>query len=97
MRLIDADGVWFVSYTTPKGVDERSYSKGVEDGIHMVKKQIEPVDAVPVVRCKDCVFWGWHKRAVNCWSGEEVKRCGIYKYPIEKRASDFCSCGKKDI
>lgn len=93
MRLIDADAVKF------------NFQYGRDDnGILLVpyrdaKKLIEAaktVDAVPIVRCKDCKYYNWGELlAPN-------KFCFRLKHPIENRVigynfapDDFCSYGER--
>lgn len=47
------------------------------------------VDAVPVVRCKDCQFWQRHTQ-VNRDYGK-CERCGT----VTTKCDDFCSLGAK--
>ncbi len=61
MRLIDADALdrcWGI----PNGVDRDSYDKGASMVFNMIEAA-PTVDAVPVVRCKDCK----HKPVVPQW------------------------------
>jgi len=59
MRLIDAD-VLIEKIKTDKFTHVRNdYSSGYNDGIFhsgVVADNLPTVDAVPVVRCKDCVY-----------------------------------------
>lgn len=49
------------------------------------------VDAVPVVRCKDC---RWYKTNYM-WNGTEVKICAKEAYEPRRNADDFCSNGER--
>ena len=63
MRPIDADALYQLFMVNPKGeripeVDCDNFPVRVD--IHDVKKAIlksPTIDAVPVVRCKDCIWW----------------------------------------
>lgn len=73
MRLIDADKVSAeiekLLYPVP-GYDEADYNVGVNDALNEIE-DAETVDAVPVMRCKDCRHfkafasndgvWEWHE------------------------------------
>lgn len=90
-RLIDKAEL-FNALSTEQTDDYQYKSK-----VYSIIGEMKAVDAVEVVRCKDCIFWGWHKRAVRVYTGEQVKRCGARNYPIEMNALDFCSRGKKGL
>ena len=45
------------------------------------------VDAVPVIRCKDCK---WYKTNYS-WDGKEYRICAIEAYEPVRKADDFCS------
>ena len=54
-------------------------------------KNLPHVDAVPVVRCKDCVFW--NRERISC---EGLARCNTGETGIRYRnRNDFCSRGVK--
>ncbi len=59
MRLIDAD--WVLEHTKPYELSDEDWS--VTGGtairlIHNAVDQAPTIDAVPVVRCKDCKYFG---------------------------------------
>lgn len=59
MRLIDAD--WVLEHTKPYELSDEDWS--VTGGtairlIHTAVDQAPTIDAVPVVRCKDCEYFG---------------------------------------
>ena len=70
-------------------VDKGMFTDGIEHGIN-----IQPtVDAVEVVRCKDCKQWNCVKKLIGydkllgyCLNDEE---------PIERWEHDFCSYGER--
>ena len=67
--------------------DGDSWCKGEVFGITIM--QMPTIDAVPVVRCKDCKHW--HKDTVFCGYmsyGEASERVNWY-------ADDFCSYGER--
>ena len=49
----------------------------------------ETVDAVPVVRCKDCIHWG---NKIKHGSFLDVKQCDFHG---TRRADAYCSDGEK--
>lgn len=79
MRLIDADKL--IKHI------EVEYQKfdSVYDTYEVLKdiKNEPTIDAVPVVRCKDCRFY-----ETNSFQGKEFRLCG-FGFPT--RADDFCS------
>lgn len=81
MRLIDAD-----TKLTVLMHDEEWYTEEmtVDDLISKFADETPPtIDAVPVVRCKDCRFYETHS-----FQGKEFRLCG-FGFPT--RADDFCS------
>lgn len=84
MRLIDADAV--------KAVFEEKSSEAV-CGVELCKAIINrideapTVDAVPVIRCKDCVNCGTDDCAMHFEIDDKV-----YQW---NRADDFCSLGER--
>ena len=58
-----------------------------EDVIMMIKTA-PTVDAVPVVRCKDCKHYEIHKPKV-------LENCERNGYIIPMKPDDFCSCGER--
>ena len=78
MRLIDADEL--LSIVRHMTVVDKSV-------MHRILIQMPPVDAVPVVRCKDCIRY---RPDGNVWG-----RCTVAANPMRKK--DFCSYGvRKD-
>ena len=49
------------------------------------------VDAVEVVRCKDCKWW----KTNYSWNGNEHKICVMEAYEPLRKAEDFCSRGER--
>lgn len=76
MRLIDADELFF------------SITDSIDQGIAETARDEAPtVDAVPVIRCKDCKHW--QKSVINY--NEYVCYWGGYV----KQEDDFCSWGER--
>lgn len=81
-RLIDADDFLDLFYVASAGQD-KAFVKVVE----MVMDDCPAVDAVEVIRCKDC------KHLTEdgfCW--ENINGCVGYKVPA---SDDFCSYGER--
>lgn len=53
MRLIDADAF----YETAKNIWDHADSEDFEKEIFIAIATAPTIDAVPVVRCKDCKYW----------------------------------------
>ena len=86
-RLIDADAIIdFIDMDSTQDPLETCFSE--RDVVDMLESA-PTVDAVPVVRCRDCKHW--HKDTVFCGYmsyGEASERVNWY-------ADDFCSCGER--
>ena len=82
MRLIDADGLEqsCIAFETHGGV--RFISLGLV-------RTAPTIDAVPVVRCKDCVQWDRHCGVVDSPNGH------CWTHDIEMNGYDFCSYGER--
>lgn len=78
-RLIDAGDLWSDIMMLPHNGDIVS-SEEVEQAI----KDAPTVDAVEVVRCKDCKHYARDKMFG-----------GGYCYGAKKKLDDFCSCGER--
>lgn len=65
--------------------DRKQYEKGFADGVRAHLGD----DAVPVVRCKDCKYWGGitFGRTCRMFSGMNTR--------IEMREDGFCSYGER--
>lgn len=86
MRLIDADALH-------KSIDTETYRHTYIDQIHEVIDDAPTIDAVPVVRCKDCI----HAQKMNKpWAdGRQIVFC--WKHGKERfTTSDwYCACGER--
>ena len=86
MRLIDADALW-KEFCKSEAIEER-YGSGVLEITRDIIDNAPTIDAVPVVRCKDCKCWTeWSNGTGSCsrfaldWIGTD--------------ADDFCSMGER--
>ena len=97
MRLIDADKLleiykkWIPQLLSKEDEGDR---RGVETCI-MVLEDMQTVDAVPVVFCRECKHWKpTGSKAGNSFSDMEyIGGCEFTKYC--RRESDFCSYGER--
>lgn len=90
MRLIDADNAlkaFAVEYKKTKELIDSgethldNLAEGFTEAAHIIKYIATTVDAVPVVRCKDCK----HEFGGSCII------CGFQK----RKSEDFCSYGER--
>ena len=89
MRLIDADAL--IEDLELLAKHEESFRQSVILGVVHTIKARRTIDAVKIVRCKDCKHW--HKDTVFCdymSYGEASERVNWY-------ADDFCSYGERKI
>ena len=87
MRLIDADALekkWTIASPEPYNTDAAE----VLDSI----REAPAVDAVPVVRCKDCVHWDDDPDTYGTDDGPKGKCMKSFEMMC---ADDFCSHGER--
>lgn len=84
MRLIDKDEL-----LTAFPVDNEPML--TKSCVRMTIQRMPAVDAVPVVRCKNCIHWG--KFPVSTVL-PQYHKCGMATYKSTK-GDDFCSDGKE--
>lgn len=77
MRLIDADAL----------KNEIFNMCNEFDGVQMLVDEAPTIDAVPVVRCKDCRQWRTTDKGLRWCSYAMIGRC--------TKADDFCSYGER--
>lgn len=65
-----------------------SLAEGYTEAAHIIKHILPSVDAVPVVRCKDCRYWQDNN------GGYPNKECR-WREDETPDADDFCSCGER--
>ena len=89
-RLIDADAM--LEYLNLMYDEQHSwrddYNVGVLGAINYIKHKAPTIDAVSVVRCKDCVFGELDNRA-------EMYRCRLVSFPHWNKGEHFCSYGER--
>lgn len=88
MRVIDVDdlGVGRCS----KDVLPAAYCAGWNGLLGLIEKA-PTVDAVPVVRCKDCKHKGWVQEPCH---GKSVDYCRVWDCTLRNLESTFCSYGE---
>ena len=87
MRLIDADELakkWTIESPKPYNTD----AVEVLDSI----REAPTVDAVPVVRCKDCKHKGWVQEPCH---GKSVDYCKVWDCTLRNLETTFCSYGER--
>ena len=96
MRLIDADEA-IINF----GFEWDDIPPTIEEFVRFLKKQ-PTVDAVEVVRCRDCKYWGDEDGKLQHSDGVLFARCKVHNYLIDGRhtgwcptENDFCSYGER--
>ena len=91
-RLIDANA--FLKDILTAGIGKTIIEYSESDIGYMIRKR-PTVDAVEVVRCRDCKHWKPSgSKAGNSFSDREyIGGCEFTKY--YRRESDFCSYGER--
>ena len=100
MRLIDAGAVYKILESceirkATIGNPLTDWEYGYTCGIERAESEIEfapTVDAVPVIRCKDCKYY----RDGDCWHERENDRWIYYQSVInEPNPDDYCSLAER--
>lgn len=97
MRLIDAD----VAHEMVKRHEKTDEMWACTGGtairlIHNAIDRVPTVDAVPVIRCRDCKFWEPHGTKAARNAEAPLEWCGgCMKWRGGHLESDFCSYGKE--
>ena len=96
MRLIDADEA-IIKF----GFEWDDIPPTIEVFVRFLKKQ-PTVDAVEVLRCRDCKYWGDEAGKLQHSDGVLFARCKVHNYLIDGRhtgwcptENDFCSYGER--
>lgn len=95
MRLIDADDLKDLMFVALMG-----YENGFIRGIENVIDDCPTIDAVPVVRCKDCVSYVYSGNYIDDDDGEEKEfwYCDFHSLPnnsVQMQSNSFCSYGER--
>ena len=99
-RLIDADKIYDAierRYQVSSGIEHRCE----RDFLDLICAS-DTVDAVEVVRCRDCTYWGDEDGKLQGSDGVLFARCKAHNYLIDGRhtgwcpsENDFCSYGER--
>lgn len=100
MRLIDADALKKAMYheAFEKDSDEQKWESGCWIRYEMFERNLKnapTVDAVPVVRCKDCVYF----EPENAEEGDSYGRCRNNYAPCQNQQVEmmwFCADGERE-
>ena len=91
MRLIDAD--WVLEHTKPYELSDEDWSVTGGTAIRLIHNAIDQaptIDAVPVVRCEDCKYFGLNDENVpycsNPFGLDDPEPNGFCNYGREKDA-----------
>ena len=97
MRLIDADNaleLFRAEYQNTKNLIKQgekhldSLAEGYTEAAHIIKHISPTVDAVPVVRCEDCLFWESGENECESWEW-----CKMLNTDMPPHA--FCNLGER--
>ena len=98
-RLIDADKINYHEHTEFMGHGDFETVRTVTD---KEIAEIPTVDAVEVLRCRDCKYWGDEDGKLQRSDGVLFARCKVHNYLIDGRhtgwcptENDFCSYGER--
>lgn len=83
MRAIDADALKYTQAYEPCG---NGQYKAVNIVYETDIEAAPTIDAVPVVRCRDCKHWGMHKRLNVPW---------CFEMHIDKSEDGYCDSGDR--
>ena len=87
MRLIDADELakkWTIASPEPYNTDAVEELDSI--------REAPTVDAVPVVRCKDCKHKVWVQEPCH---GKSVDYCKVWDCTLRNLETTFCSYGER--
>ena len=100
MRLIDAYALMKTVFNDVVLVDGEV--KGVGLILAETVDKAPTIDAVPVVRCRECKYWGDEDGKLQDSDGVLFARCKIHNYLLDGRhtgwcptENDFCSYGER--
>ena len=99
-RLIDADRALEIvrnqGIAHPNAYHLTNYAR-------LILREAPTVDAVEVVRCRDCKYWGDGDGELQGSDGALFARCKVHNYLIDGRhtgwcptENDFCSYGETE-
>ena len=103
MRLIDADKfeLFELDGSEYNYEEFQTYMCGAQAVLEKID-EAPSIDAVEVVRCRECKYWGDEDGKLQDSDGVLFARCKVHNYLIDGRhtgwcptENDFCSCGER--
>lgn len=98
-RLIDADRA--LEIVRDQGIAHPN-AYHLTNYATLILREAPTVDAVEVLRCRDCTYWGDEEGKLQGSDGVLFARCKAHNYLIDGRhtgwcpsENDFCSCGER--
>ena len=98
-RLIDADRA--LEIVRDQGIAHPN-AYHLTNYATLILRDAPTVDAVEIMRCRDCKYWGDEDGKLKNSDGDLFARCKIHNYLIDGRhtgwcptENDFCSCGER--
>ena len=91
MRLIDAD--WVIEHTKPYELSDENWSVTGGTAIRLIHNAIDnapTIDAIPIVRCKDCAYFHPYSFEPEYGSCKYHLRWPDFQWE-EKKETDYCS------
>ena len=98
MRLIDADALMNVICEKFQEHYGNTVYQFIHDFLRFVVRQIRKaptIDAVPVVRCKDCKHYRTETAMTFVRNGAHIRCCDCDNVSRLMRDDDFCSYGER--
>ena len=99
MRLIDADRA--LEIVLDQGIAHPN-AYHLTNYATLILREAPTVNAVEVVRCRECKYWGDEDGKLQRSDGVLYARCTVHNYLIDGRhtgwcptENDFCSCGER--
>ena len=99
MRLIDADRA--LEIVRDQGIAHPN-AYHLTNYATLILREAPTVDAVEVVRCRQCKYWGDEDGKLQDSDGVLFARCKVHNYLIDGRhtgwcptENDFCSYGER--
>ena len=87
MRLIDADRALEIvrdqGFAHPNAYHLTNYAT-------LILREAPTVDAVEVLRCRDCKYWGDEAGKLQRSDGVLFARCTVHNYLIDGRHTGWC-------
>ena len=102
MRLIDADVLLESGICAEYGYNDNGLLLIPMRDVTNSIRNAPTIDAVPVVRCRECKYWGDEDGKLQNSDGVLFARCKVHNYLIDGRhtgwcptENDFCSYGER--